>query len=50
MFARGISAVKESVLLLRQDAVAEIVANRGAAYIESYADIGWKFCDTIWSL
>ena len=40
----------DPVLLLRHDAVARILANRSAAYFESYTAIGWKSCDNIRSL
>ena len=38
------------VLLLRHDAVARILANRSAAFIESWAAIGWYSCDSVRSL
>ena len=38
------------VLLLRQDAVARILANGSAAFFESCAAIGWKACDSVRSL
>ena len=38
------------VLLLRHDAVARILANGSAAFIESCLAIGWNSCDSIRSL
>ena len=38
------------VLLLRHDAVARILANGSAAFIESCAAIGWNSCDSVRSL
>ena len=38
------------VLLLRHDAVARILVNGSAAFIESYAAIGWNYCDSVRSL
>ena len=38
------------VLLPRHDAVAQILANGSAAFIESCAAIGWNSCDSVRSL
>ena len=47
---REFTASRGPVLLLRHDAVARILANGSAAFIESCAAIGWNFCDSVRSL
>ena len=37
---------RDPVLLLRHDAVARILANGNAAFIESCAAVGWNSCDS----
>ena len=45
-----VSAVQGPVLLLWHDAVARILANGSAAFIESCVAIGWSSCDSVRSL
>ena len=43
----GTKPVQGPVLLLQHDAVARILANGSAAFIESCAAIGWNSCDSV---
>ena len=50
LFLSNCEEFQGPVLLLRHDAVARILANWSAAFIESCAAICWNFCDSVKSL